>query len=63
MTPGIPLSLDHPSRNPVATLLHVPFTLNNTNDRLLLLLHALDYSVQATAFVCTISLQLYSLNL
>jgi hypothetical protein len=43
--------------------LHVPFTLNNTNDRLLLLLHALDYSVQATAFVCTISLQLYSLNL
>jgi hypothetical protein len=47
----------------MATLLHIPFTLNNTKDRLLLLLQALDHSVQATAFVCTISIQLYSLNL
>lgn len=47
----------------MATLLHVPFTLNNTKDRLLLLLQALNYSIQAMAFVCTISLQLYSLNL
>jgi hypothetical protein len=63
MTSGIPLSLNIPSRNPMATLLHVPITLNNTKDRLLLLLQALDYSIQATAFVCIISLQLYSLNL
>jgi hypothetical protein len=63
MTSGIPLSLNLPSRNPVTTLLHVPFTLDNTKDRLLLFLQALDYSIQATAFVCTISLQLYSLNL